>query len=277
MELNLMQRILLSFMTGITDILPVAEKAHSVFLYKIFGAQGREGLYPFFLHLGVLFAMYQYSRPQIQKMMRANALAKIPKKRRKRPLDAKSLMDYRFLKTMAIPVILSLFAYVKIRHITFSLVSISIMLILNGIILYIPQFFPTSNKDCRSLSRLEGLGMGCGGILAILPGFSGLGAAISVGSICGVERKYCLDMTVLLNMIICFGWLIYDLLEIVSEGLAGLSFSMLGQFLLCGCIAFVGAWLALRLLKAMATHGFSIFSFYCWGIALLIFILNLIA
>lgn len=277
MELNLLQRILLSLVTGITEILPVAERAHAAFLLKIFGARDEKGLFMLFLHLGAFCAMYHYCRPNIQKFMKAKALSRIPKKRRKRPLDVKSLMDYRFLRTMIVPVVLAMLVYTKLRQISFSLLSISFMMFLNGIILYIPQFFPTSNKDSRSLSRLEGLAMGLGGALAVLPGLSGFGTAVSIGSICGVDRNYGFDMAVLLNMLICTGWLVFDVFSVFSGGVAGLSIQMLGQFVLCGCISFLGASGAILLLKSMVSRGLSVFSFYCWGIALLIFILNLMA
>ena len=74
-------------------------------------------------------------------------------------------------------------------------------LFFNGIILYIPQFLPTGNRDSRTLSRVEGLLMGLGGAASILPGISAVGTAMSIGSVCGVERKYGLNMVLIMHIL----------------------------------------------------------------------------
>ena len=88
--------------------------------------------------------------------LRARSISRIPKKQRKRPLDTRSLMDFRMLRTMIIPVILAFIFYNRCQGIGQKAVWLSVLLFLNGVILYIPQFLPGSNKDSRTLTRLEG-------------------------------------------------------------------------------------------------------------------------
>lgn len=80
-------------------------------------------------------------------------------------------MDFSLLRTMLIPVILGFFLNRYVEPLKEKLIWIAVLLFLNGIILYIPQFFPTSNRDSRMLSRVEGLLVGLGGALGILPAF----------------------------------------------------------------------------------------------------------
>lgn len=278
MDLNWLETVLFGFVSGLAEILPVSARAHSMLMLKVFGAQSRDGLQYLLIHAAVFAALQYTFRAQIIKMTRARALSRVPKKRRKRPLDVKSLMDYRFLQTMAVPVILAMLCYGFISSWNISLLLLSILIFANGVLLYVPQFFPGSNKDARTLSRLEGIFVGLGSALSVLPGFSTVGAAVSVGSICGVERNYALDMAMMLNMLVLIGMMIYDILSVISAGLFGLSFGLVLQYLISAAAAFVGTLLGIRIMRVLAgDSGYSVFAFYCWGVALFAFILNLMA
>ena len=185
-------------------------------------------------------------------------------------------MDFSLLKTMAIPVILALLVYNRAQVLSSKRILVSVLLFLNGIILYVPQFLPGSNRDSRTLSRVEGLCMGLGGAVSVVPGFSPIGVVSSVASVCGVDKSYGFSMTCLLCMILMAGRLVYDVLAIVASGLAGLSFLSLLGYILAGLAAFGGAYLAIRILRRMASNrGFGMFAYYCWGMSLFTFILYL--
>lgn len=278
MDLSAIEQIIYGFISGLTEILPVSARAHSVLMLKVLGAEKINGLLVLLIHISILAAIYVTNQEQLVKMSRARKLARIPKKKRKRPLDVRSLMDSRFLFTMILPVVLVLLFYRRITAINFSLLVIAAFLFINGMILYIPQFFPGSNKDARLLSRIEGLLMGIGGTLSVLPGLSGLGAAVSVGSVCGVERSYGLTMALLMNIVYLIGLIVYDALALFAVGLGGLTFSLFVTYVLAAAAAFVGTMLAIRIMRALASEsGYHIFAYYCWGIALFAFILNLMA
>jgi undecaprenyl pyrophosphate phosphatase UppP len=159
-----------------------------------------------------------------------------------------------------------------------KLMLISIFLFLNGMILYLPQFFSTSNRDSRTLSRIEGLLMGLGGAAAAVPGISAIGTTTSIASVCGVDRTYGLNMALLMNMGISAGLIVYDLIGIATNGFGGLSVLIFISYLFSAAAAFGGATLGIKLMRHLAAEqGFSFFGVYCWGLALFTFILNLIA
>ncbi len=278
MELSGFEHLIYGLVSGLTEIFPVSARAHSAIMLKVLGADRISGLPVLLIHVAVLAAIYYSSRPQLVKMSRARRLARIPKKRRKRPLDLCSLMDSRFLLTMMLPVILVDLLYRNISEVSFSLLAVAVLLFVNGVVLYVPQFFPGSNKDARSLSRLEGVVMGIGGGLSVIPGLSGLGASVSVGSICGIERSYALNMSLLMNMAYLVGMIVYDIIGLIRYGFGLLTFQWFIVYILTAALAFVGAMLAIRIMRALASdRGYHFFSYYCWGIALFTFILNLMA
>lgn len=278
MDLNWLESILYGFFSGMMDILPVSAEAHKVLLLKFFGKQGNLDLLDLLVHLSILGALYVSCQSHIVRIRRARALARIPKKKRKRPLDTRTLMDWSMLKTMTVPVILGLILYRYTAPVYGNLLLMALFLFLNGLILYVPQFLPTSNRDSRTLSRIEGLLMGLGGAVSIIPGISAIGAATSVGSVCGVELNYSLTMALMLNMVLMAGMVVYDVLGIMANGLGLLSLAIILRYLLTAVVSFGGTILGVKIMRYLAENqGFSLFGVYCWGLALFTFILNLMA
>lgn len=278
MELGWIQSGLYGFVAGLAEILPISARAHELLLLKFLGIQTNLDLLNLMCHLGVIAGLYFCSQSQIVRMNRARALARVPKRRRKRPLDTKSLMDWSMLKTMLLPAIAGLLLYRYTRPLEKKSALLAVFLLLNGLILYIPQFFPSSNRDSRNLTRVEGALMGLGGTAAVLPGVSAIGASLSIGSICGVERSYGLTMAMLMDMGLMMGFVVYDVLGLFSGGLDGLTFVMVVQCLLGAGAAFGGTLLGVKALRFLAQeHGYGLFGLYSFGLALFTFVLNLMA
>lgn len=278
MELGWIQSGLYGFVAGLAEILPISARAHELLLLKFLGIQTNLDLLNLMCHLGVIAGLYFCSQSQIVRMNRARALARVPKRRRKRPLDTKSLMDWSMLKTMLLPAIAGLLLYRHTRPLEKKPALLAVFLLLNGLILYIPQFFPSSNRDSRNLTRVEGALMGLGGTAAVLPGVSAIGASMSIGSICGVERSYGLTMAMLMDMGLMMGFAVYDVLGLFSGGLDGLTFVMVVQCLLGAGAAFGGTLLGVKVLRFLAQeHGYGLFGLYSFGLALFTFVLNLMA
>ena len=276
MDLNWLQSLLFGLISGLTDILPVSATAHRMLLLKFFGVKSTTSLTALLLHLSVFAALYLSSQGQFVKMNRARALARVPKRKRRRPLDYKSMMDWSLVKTMLVPTIIGLFLFKYVGEMQTNLLTIALFLFLNGVILYVPQFLPSSNKDSRTLSRLEGFAMGCGCAVSILPGISTVGTVVSIGSVCGVERTYSLNMALIIKMFMMVGLMVYDVLGIISGGIEALSFGLVARYMLMALLSFGAAMAGIRVMRRlMENHGCALFGVYCWGLALFIFILNL--
>lgn len=278
MELSWFESCIYGLFSGLLDIVPVSAQAHSVLLLKFFGVKASSDFLNLLIHAAVLAALYYSSQTQLIRMKRARALARVPKRKRKRPLDVRSMMDWSMLKTMLIPAVLGVFLRKYTAGLQGKLMLVSLFLFLNGLILYLPQFFPTSNRDSRTLSRVEGLLMGLGGAVSAVPGISAIGTTTSIASVCGVDRTYGLNMALMMNMGIAAGLMVYDILSIAANGFGTLSFLILIRYLLSAAAAFGGAVLGIKIMRNLAVErGFSSFGVYCWGLALFTFILNLIA
>lgn len=278
MELTWFESFILGLFSGLLDILPVSTQAHSILLLKFLGVTASSDVMNMLIHAAIFAALYYSSQTHLIRMKRARALARVPKRKRKRPLDIRSMMDWSMLKTMFVPAVLGVYLRKYTAGLYSNLILISLFLFVNGIILYIPQFFPTSNRDSRTLSRIEGLLMGLGGAASAVPGISAIGATTSIASVCGVDRTYGLNMALMMNLAITAGLIILDILSIAATGFGNLSVLILLQYLISAAAAFGGTMLGIKLMRHLAAgQGFAGFGVYCWGLALFTFILNLIA
>ncbi len=278
MELSWLQSLLLGLVSGFTEILPVSGQAHRLVILKLLGSSGEPAVLRLFIHGAVAGALYFCCHGQLLRMLRALRLSRIPKKRRKRPLDMDAMADLSLLRTALIPVILSLFFYSKAQSLSGNLMFLAGFLFLNGLIQYIPQYLPGANKESGAMTRVDGLAFGLGGALAVLPGISCIGATVSIGSVRGMDLKKALNLALLMNIPVNIAYAIFDLIALVGAGAGSLSFGALFAALLAAVAAFGAVVLAVRLLQKIAgAIGYSVFGFYSWGAALLTFILYLMA
>ncbi len=274
--MNWLYNILYGLLAGLADILPVSAPAHTTLLSVLMGQERVAPITRLLVHMGVLGGLYYSSQSQIIRITRAVKLSRIPKRRRKRPLDTRSLMELQMLKAMAVPVIISFFFYSKASALGGNLLVMAAFLFVNGIILYVPQFLPGGNKDARNMSPVESFLMGLGGAVSVLPGVSAVGGATSVGSVCGADRSFGLNMALLMDMMVTAGLTFMDLLGIFSTGLGVDDFLSFLSALLSAAVAFGGVILGITLMRKLAQKtGFGIFSYYNWGMALFTFILYL--
>lgn len=278
MELSFFENLILGLISGFTEVLPVSAQAHRNVLLKMLGMVGDSPVLRLMIHMGTVFALYFYCKGHIVRMMRAQRLVRIPKNRRKRPLDTEALMDFNFLKTTLIPVILGALIISRVDFGKGRLLWTAGFLLLNGVILYIPQYLPGSNKQAGALSRVDSLYFGLGGFLGMLPGVSAVGSALSVGSVRGMDMDKAFGFALLMNIPVNLCLAALDLITLVSGGAGSLAFKALVFSLFAGAAAFTGIILAIHMMKKLAASvGYGIFSFYSWGAAMLTFLLYLAA
>lgn len=278
MDLNWLQSLLFGLVSGLTDILPVSAQAHKAILLKLFGFSSEPVILRFMIHIATFAALYYCCQGHIFRISRQLRLARIPKKRRKRPLDTRTLMDFKLLRMMAIPVILGFFFYQKTAQWNHSLNWIALFALLNAVIMYLPVLMPSGNKDSRSFSPAEGLLMGLGGAASIVPGVSSVGATTTVLQLRGADRGFALNMALLLHMGVTAGMVVMDVLAMANYGIGMVSFGAIVCCILAAAAAFAGVFLAIKVMRILAVNiGFNLFAFYNLGLALFSFILFLTA
>lgn len=275
MDLNWLECLVIGLVSGFADVLPVSAQAHKAIFLKLFGETGEPVLLGLAIHIAILGTLYFCCSKHLRRLSRQLKLSRIPKKKRKRPVDSKVLAEFKVLRVMIIPVILSLFLYSYTENWNNRLNLTAVFLLLNGVILYLPSLLPTGNKDGLSMSVLDSLLMGLGGAAAVLPGVSGVGATVSIASACGAQRQFSLGLAYLGHLVLTVGLIILDVIAIVAGNVV-LSLPVLMCCLVAAAAASVGTYFGVRLMRTLAANiGFGVFPFYCFGAALFSFILFL--
>ena len=210
-------------------------------------------------------------RLELKRLRRARRLLKTPPRRRKANPELNSVGTLRLLRT-ALPIALvgQLLA-VYLTVIGEKLYLLTVTLIIGGLILHIPTHMRSANKDGRHLQKRDGVLMGLGFGLGAIPGVSGVGAAVSMGLICGADRRYAVRFAwILLCAGLCASIGI-DVLGIIGAGME-FDLAVILTALICAVCAALGTALAVRLMLALIRRGgagISGFSYYNWGLALL--------
>lgn len=275
MPVSLLESVIYGLISGLAECLPVSSQAHQAIMLHLFGAKDH-GVLQLFVHAGILLALLMGSRPQITRLHRETRLAQLPRKRRRREPDKLVLMEASLLKTAGMLLMLAFLLYPPALALNRRLNFAALFLLLNGVILYLPQLLSTGNKDERSMSPLDAAMVGLGGALGMLPGISFLGAITGMFSIRGTDRQKAVTWSYLLLIPVLMCMMGFDVHQIISEGVASFG---IGTLLCCLCAsvsAYIGAVLAISSVRYVAVNvGYSGFAFYSWGAALFAFILFL--
>ncbi|MBQ9839058.1 MAG: undecaprenyl-diphosphate phosphatase [Oscillospiraceae bacterium] len=275
MDMNFLESLIYGLVSGLAEFLPISMQAQQSILLKLFGCQSSP-LMQLFIRIAVFAALIAATKDQLSSLYREMRLDAVPRRRRRRQPDRRSLLDIRQIKTAFYPLLISFFFYPVTSQWHGRLNFIAGFLLLNGLILFIPQFFPSGNKDSRSVSRLEGVLFGLFAGLGVLPGVSRIGACTAIGSLTGADRRQALHWSLLLSIpALCF-LMGFDIQAIILQGTGIAGFGTVIQCLLASATAFFGAYGAIILMRFLAVNsGFAGFVYYCWGGALFTFILFL--
>jgi undecaprenyl pyrophosphate phosphatase UppP len=276
MEFNWLLSILYGILSGFTTFLPISASAHQGLFLQLTGTEGNGEVFRLAACIGALIFLLFSSRPTLSRFRREQKIASIPAKRRRRQPDPVTLRQIRQIRVTLVPMVLCAAGGWFLRSFSAALWFLAAAAVVNGIMLYLPQFFRRGNKAVANLSYLDSLlgGLGCG--LAFVPGLSGIGCGLSVFSFCGSSRQTALDMGLLLMIPVLSLVGITSVLTMFFTGTAGLTFGVFLCCILAAGGAALGAWVGILLMRFLAVNiGYSGFAYYSWGMGLLMFILYL--
>lgn len=271
MEWNWMQLLLYGFLSGFGEFLPVSAESHRVVLQLFNGGGQDAGLLRFCVHIAALLAVLLANRRLIGRIRREQHLATIPPKRRRRRPDDAIILLWRMLKTSAVVPLLALLFYGKLQSYGSILWLHATLLIINGIVLYLPQFMLRGNKDARAMSPLDAVLIGFASALGVFPGISRITTGGSVAMMRGCDRRYAVDYATLLSVPVLVVLCVLDLFAISGGAMVGF-----GICIMVMAAAFAGGYLCILLLRFIAAKtGLTGFAYCSWGMALFMLILFL--
>lgn len=264
------------FFIGMGQILPMSPQAHEKLLNFMAEFDSQQYFLQFLCHTACLAAIWICLRHRIAHLFRELRLFSKPARQRRRAPDLETVLDGKFLLTASIPMLLLLLFRNRAFHSVDSIPVLTFLLTVSGIILYLPQFSRSANRDGRHMSRKDSLWLGICVGLSCVPGLSGVGIALSICSLRGMDKRYALESVLLLSIPALLLWILMDLWGLLSAGLDVITLTSLLFSLLAATAAFFSSWICVFVMRFLAVNtGYGKFAYYNWGLAIFGFILYL--
>lgn len=275
MNMNWLQSILFGLVSGLSEFLPISSRAHSDVLLHLFGLGDRDPVMLLIIHVAMLLALFGAMRPQLDQFEREKKLRHRNRKRQDGQV-LQALADRRVVNNAIIPMLILMILLRYILRLDIQLPLSSLLLLINGIILYLPERMMQGNKDASGMSQLDSYLLGLAAALCVLSGFSGVGLVLSVALFRGADRQKAWNWTLLLMFPALAAQGVMDIIDWISGVGAIAGISHFFHYLLGGVSTYFAAWAGILLMKRLIRNGNpSVFAYYSWGAALFSFLLYL--
>ncbi len=259
--------ILLGFVQGITEFLPISSSGHLIVARELLGISQEGGLaFDAVLQLATALAVLIYFRKDIGDLIK-NVFAKV-----KDPVKTKLTW---FLIVGTIPaVIAGLFLQDYMETVFRNPQLVALTLVIGAVIMFAADKVLAQRARAHKAGDLtlgKSIGIGFFQALALVPGMSRSGMTISGGYFLGIPKDLAVRFSFLLSIPIIVGSGLFKMLDIVQDGqLVGNGASGL----ILGFIsAFVFGWLAIDfLLKFLKSNTFTWFVVYRVVLAVVILV-----
>lgn len=246
---NILKYILIGFIQGITEFLPVSSSGHIVLFGSLFELDNLL-LLSVVAHIGTLFAVIFCYRKQIVELI-------------KKPFNPTNLC----LIIATVPTVVMVLIFNNFLEANFSIHVLVLGFLLSALLLAVADFKKTNNKP---INKRNALYMGIAQGLALLPGISRSGATLTCGLLVGVEKQKALDFSFLMSIPVIIASAVYESFKLFS---CQLTINWLGIIIVM-ITSFVFGILSIKImLKLVNKNKLIYFSFYLILLSLLILFL----
>ncbi len=276
--MNIFEYLLYGLVAGFAEFMPVSAQGHKGLLRQILGLPEKLPLLELMIHIGVLLSLFIACKPAIARLQHENQLMRRSASRRSHRQEGRGIYELRLLRSATVPMLLGMLLLFATEDMWKNLMYLSAFLLINGVIIFVPEYMRQGNKDARSMSGLDSLLMGLFSALSVFPGISRVAVTLSFAVARGAQRQRAYQWVLLLSIPALILLVLLDVIGLFTVGIGLFSFGILVYYLLAGFAAFAGGYLAITLMRFLTVRtGFTGFAYYCWGAALFTFILYLIA
>jgi len=264
--MDVLQAIVLGIVQGLTEFLPISSTGHLRIVPAFLGWEDPGAAFTAVTQLGTMLAVLVYFRSDLLRIATA-WLASLRDRSRRSDIDAR-MGWYILLGT--IPISIFGFAFSnQIESGARDLYLIGIALIAFSFVMLAAERFAKRDREIETLTRRDGIIIGCAQAIALIPGVSRSGATISAGLFLGLARPAAARYSFLLSIpaVVLAG--LFELRNIGEGGGAGA-----GATAIATVLAFVVGYASIAfLLKFLVSHTISVFVAYRIAIGALVLVL----
>jgi undecaprenyl-diphosphatase len=213
--MDILSSIILGFVQGITEFLPVSSTGHLVLTHSVLGVEDSNSLaFDAVLQLATALAVIVYFSREIYVLVQT-----VLRKLGRLPVNEKDLRIVKAVAVGTIPaVIMGLLLESYMETVFRNPVLVAIVLIIGSVFFMYAEYVYQNNFHTGEIDVKTGWKIGLFQVLSLIPGFSRAGATIAGGMILGLSRAEATKFAFLLALPIILGSGGKKLLEMISSG-----------------------------------------------------------
>ena len=276
--MRFIESVIYGIVSGLTEIFPVSSQANQMVMRHLFGVSQKEPIRDFLVHIAILAAVILSCRGMFAKIQREQILAHRMRRNPSQIRAFKGVFDMRLVRTAAPIMLIGLFANLLFTNFYDKRPLFSLVLLVNGVLTLLPTYMHQGNKDARSMTGLDGFLIGIAAALSAIPGISRNGAIMFMTLVREADKHNGVTWALILTVPAMAVLMLLDLIAIFTVGVGVVTFSIILGYLVSMLAAFVGAYLGVYVIRMLISGSdYTAFAYYDFGLALLVFILYLLA
>ena len=265
-SMDLVQAIVIGFLQGVTEFLPISSSGHLILLPKIVGWQDQGLMFDVLLHSATLLALLVVFWRDLIKIARGF----VGKHKKERVLGWWIIIG-------SVPAAIAGFFGAAFFETIRGVQVVAFSLIFWGIIMWLADYIHTSRgvkitfpsdtaqgrrsgrKKLKALRWHHALGIGVAQAVALIPGTSRSGITITAGLVAGMNRKESVQFSFLLGIPVFFGATILKVIDAAQNGIDSPLLVLIVGFV----VAFIVGIFAIKfLLRFVTEHNLTVFVVY---------------
>ena len=270
--------VLLGLIHGIAEFLPVSSSGHFSIvnnLFKLSDLSQGHMLFQALLYLASMASVMIVYWPEICAMywelISLAGFGPLAGQEKERYPAARCFL---MLVLGTLPLFLALPINSRMGVLNGRTISIGIMLIMTGCILYVSDKMLPGKKNLSGMTIFDALIIGLCQSVATIPGLSRSAVTITAGMAVGLRRDFAVNFSFLLSIPAVFGAAILAFIDALRDGI---DWSFVPAYLVGTAVALVTGVLSIHLMRYIGKkRRFGGFAYYCWVIGVLSIILYLI-
>ena len=187
-QIGWFEALVLGIVQGLTEFLPISSTAHVFVISQLAGWPDPGAAFTAVMQIGTECAVLVYFRKDLLRIARA-WFASLAQVRKPRTMNADARMGWLIIVgTIPIALLGLIFAH-QIETAARNLWLVAATLIVFGLVLAAADYWGSKRKPIEQLGLRDGVALGFGQALALIPGVSRSGATISTGLALGYTRE----------------------------------------------------------------------------------------
>lgn len=279
--MSLLETIILGIIQGIAEFLPISSSGHLAIFKAFFGLEDVGLTYDILLHLGTLVAVFIVYWKDIWKLIKEGIGIVIDvcrnigrffgNKFAKKNSPYVKIVSSAYRKFVMLIIVSTIptgiigVIFSKIFNMDNpSLIIPGISLLITGLMLSVVDELPAGYKTPKETTYKNSLTLGIAQGIATLPGISRSGTTLTVGVLCGLDRKFAIKYSFIMSIPAILGACVLDLKDLFAPGNA-IGKTQLTYYGIGAVVAGVVGYVCIKTLLVLFNNKkMKYFSYYCF-------------